>query len=142
MRFSKGRRPHRLAEISVIPLVDLFLNILVFFLVTTTFGADSVFFVDLPETSQRESAAERKSVTISIGSKGQIAVNQRKVTLGDLRTDLETVPTPRRKQFPVIIRADRGALHGRVVSVIDVVRQTGFENVGMATKVRELKEKL
>jgi biopolymer transport protein ExbD len=135
MRFSRERRGHRLAEISTVPLIDLFLNILVFFLVTTTFGADSVFFVDLPQTSQSMGMADAKQVLIAISSKGEIAVNNRRVDPVDLKDELSKVPEPRRKAFPVIIRADRSALHGSVVSVIDVVRQVGFENVGMATKV-------
>ena len=138
MRFGRQQRGHRLAEISVVPLIDLFLNILVFFLVTTTFGADSVFFVDLPQTSQSYGMAEAKQVLIAISSKGEIAVNNQRMDLSELKGELSKVPEPRRKGFPVIIRADRSALHGSVVSVIDVVRQVGFENVGMATKVERL----
>jgi biopolymer transport protein ExbD len=135
MKFNRQRRGRRVADISVVPLIDLFLNILVFFLVTTTFGADSVFFVDLPQTSQRLGTVEAKQVMIAISSKGEVAVNNHSVAPGELKDELERVPADRRKRFPVIIRADRSALHGSVVSVIDVVRQVGFENVGMATKV-------
>jgi biopolymer transport protein ExbD len=74
-------------------------------------------------------------VLIAIGSRGELAVNNRRIDLVDLKGELSKVPEPRRKAFPVIIRADRSALHGSVVSVIDVIRQVGFENVGMATKV-------
>lgn len=124
-----------MAEISVVPLIDLFLNILVFFLVTTTFGADSVFFVDLPQTAQSLGTAEAKQVLIAISPKGEIAVNNHRLELADLKGELLKVPESNRKGFPVIIRADKSALHGSVVSVIDVVRQVGFENVGMATRV-------
>jgi biopolymer transport protein ExbD len=135
MRFSRSTQRQRLAEISVVPLIDLFLNILVFFLVTTTFGADSVFFVDLPKMSARLGSAEAKEVLISVSSKGEIAVNNHRVEYAALRGELEQVPKERRPKFPVIIRADKSALHGSVISVIDVVRTVGFENVGMATKV-------
>jgi len=79
--------------------------------------------------------AEAKQVLIAIGSKGEIAVNNRRVDPVELKSELSKIPEARRKTFPVILRADRSALHGSVVSVIDVVRQAGFENVGLATKV-------
>ncbi|MFH1263693.1 MAG: biopolymer transporter ExbD [Pseudomonadota bacterium] len=135
MKFGRDRAHQRVAEISVVPLIDLFLNILVFFLVATTFGADSVFFVELPETSQRLGVADAKQVLISVSSKGEISVNNHRVSHEALQTELEQVSAERRKKFPVVIRADKSALHGSVVSVIDVVRRVGFENVGMATKV-------
>lgn len=135
MKFSRQRRPHRVATISMIPLIDLFMNVLVFFLVTTTFGADSVFFVDLPEASQQMGLSEAKQVLIAIGPTGEIAVNDHLVKLSGLEDELAQIPADRRGQLPIVIRADRNALHGAVVGVIDVVRTVGFENVGMATKV-------
>ncbi len=136
MRFSRRHRDHRIAEISVVPLIDLFLNILVFFLVTTTFGADSVFFVELPETQEGKGIQESKQVTISVSSTGELAINKRAVTQKQLQEELGQIPDLQRKSFPVVVRADRKALHGTVVSVLDMIRQAGFENIGMATKVQ------
>ncbi|HLG19302.1 MAG TPA: biopolymer transporter ExbD [Bdellovibrionota bacterium] len=136
MRFATSRRlRHRSAEINLIPLIDLFLNILVFFIVTTTFAStESFFFVDLPEASAAGQAGERKLVWINVGSAGEISVDRKIVTMEELKANLETIPAEKRATIPVVIRADRESKHGSVVTVIDLVRQQGLQNVGIATK--------
>jgi biopolymer transport protein ExbD len=134
MRFSRPRDRARESEISVTPLIDLFLNILVFFLVATTFASDSVFFVDLPEARPSEKIGERKSIVVDIDSIGRIALDKRILTVDQLRAQLSEIPKARRGQLPVVLRADRNTKHGTVVSVIDVARELGLTNLGIITQ--------
>ena len=104
-------------------------------MVTTTFAADTVFFVDLPEASPAVGVRERKQISIAVSSSGEIAVDNEPVTIEGLRANLELIPKERRNRIPVIVRADKQSRHGVVVAVIDVVRQLGLENIGIATQV-------
>ncbi|MCB0308157.1 MAG: biopolymer transporter ExbD [Bdellovibrionales bacterium] len=133
MTFSRTRKNRTAIEISMIPLVDLFLNILVFFLVSTSFNQESAFFVELPKAESAQGVAEAKSIFISMGSNNLITVNQQRVTLENLSSVLSEVSQSKRKLLPVVLRADKNIAHGKVVEVLDLVRQSGFENVGMAT---------
>ena len=135
MHFTTRTRRRIPAEISLTPLIDLFLNILVFFLVTTTFATHSLFFVDLPEAKTGEKGAQqRKEVSITVSPRGEIAVDDRVVTLDGLKQFLTGIPQERRAVMPVLLRADRQTLHGVVVSVLDAVRDAGLKNVGILTK--------
>lgn len=134
MRFRSQRRSRFEAEISIVPLVDLFLNILVFFMVTTTFGAASAFFIDLPIATPGDSVGEQRQLAISVGASGELALGKERVSLSELEDKLRQIPQERRDSIPVVVRADRGALHGSVVSVLDAVRQAGLKNVGIVTK--------
>jgi len=135
MKFKRSQTRRIHAEVTMTPMIDMFLNILIFFLVTTTFSQDSVFFVELPEATASQGEETKKQIVIAVGADGRIAVDGKEVELDTLVDQLAKIPTERRKTLPVVMRADQGSLHGRVVSVIDIVRRTGFENIGIATKV-------
>lgn len=134
MKFSRTNRRSRMAEVSMIPLIDLFLNILVFFLVTTTFATTSLFFVDLPDAKNSEGSSERQQLSINISASGEIALNRELVTFDQLRAEVAKIPNDQKEKMPVVLRADQGTRHGQVVGVIDLLRSVGMRNVGIATK--------
>jgi len=136
VKFASSRSRRDAVEISLIPLIDLFLNILVFFLVSTSFSQESAFFIQLPQTNSKEQGVSKdsKSIFISLDTQGEISINNEKTTLADLQSTLEKVSQEYRKSAPVVVRADKSVVHGQVVEVLDRVRQAGFENVGMATQ--------
>ncbi|MFH1017995.1 MAG: biopolymer transporter ExbD [Pseudomonadota bacterium] len=136
MQFTTRRGRRKEVEISLTPLIDLFLNILTFFLLTTTFASDSIFFVDLPEAKPGISAGERRMISITVDERGQVLFDRKLVSLQDLKTDLNSIPAEKRAAMPVVLRADRNARHGAVVSVIDVVRGLGLTNIGIVTQAQ------
>jgi biopolymer transport protein ExbD len=135
MEFKTRRSRRKEMEISLTPLIDLFLNILTFFLLTTTFASDSIFFVDLPEAKPGESAGERKSISIGVDDRGQVSFDRRLVSIPELKARLATIPQEKRATMPVVLRADRNTRHGAVVAVIDAIRGFGLTNIGIVTQV-------
>jgi len=131
---TRARNRRKELEVSLTPLIDLFLNILTFFLIATTFATDSVFFVDLPDAKPGESLSERKSIAISIDDAGKISMDRELLTIDQLRQKLETIPKEKRTTMPVALRADRNARHGSVVTVIDSIRDLGLTNIGIVTQ--------
>ncbi len=134
MKIPRRKRASSSVDIAMTPLVDLFLNILIFFLVTTTFTADTVFFVDLPEAKASQDLGETKKVSIHLSASGQVAFNSQVVEVNDLKSMLEGIPDHRRGSIPVVLRADKSTPHGTVVSVIDILREVGLQNVGIVTE--------
>ena len=137
MNFASGRR-RRHADINLTPLIDLFLNILVFFMVTTTFATESLFYVDLPEATKGDTITEKKLITIDLARDGRIALDGKQLTITSLTAALKEIPEAKRAKIPIVVRADQGTRHGRVVEVLDVIRNIGMRNVGIATDTKRL----
>ena len=134
MKIPRRQRNRSPAEVTVTPLVDLFLNILIFFLVTSTFSSDTVFFVDLPETTASEEMGQEEQLSISLSSRGEIALNNKRVSEVELEARLNQVPAERRSTLPIVLRADKETPHGVVVRVIDKTRELGLTNIGIVTE--------
>lgn len=133
MKFTSSRSKRDPIDISMIPLVDLFLNILIFFLVSTSFNEESAFFVQLPEASQEKGSSQTKQLFISMDRSGKVSINQKLVAEAGLEAALKAFPEAQRKAMPVVVRADKNVPHGEVVLLLDQVRRTGYQNIGMAT---------
>lgn len=132
---SASHRRRRDTEITLIPLIDLFMTVLVFFILTTTFNHDTVFFVDLPQAKDAKGVGkESKIVQISIGETGELALNNQKVNLDGIKSYLDQLAKQGKKELPVLIRADQRVTHGKVVDVIDIVQASGFNNIGILTR--------
>lgn len=130
---SSNRR--RDIEITVIPLIDLFMTVLVFFILTTTFNRETVFFVDLPETKDAQGMGKDvKQIQLSIAADGELGMNNQKVTLEGIRAYLDDLGKTGKKDIPILIRADQAVNHGKVVDVIDVIQAAGFSNMGILTR--------
>jgi|JI10StandDraft_1071094.scaffolds.fasta_scaffold478773_2 biopolymer transport protein ExbD len=122
-------------EITVIPLIDLFMTVLVFFILTTTFNRETVFFVDLPETKDAQGMGKDvKQIQLSIAADGELGMNNQKVTLEGIRAYLDDLGKTGKKDIPILIRADQAVNHGKVVDVIDVIQAAGFSNMGILTR--------
>lgn len=133
MTFSRSHQERRHVEISMIPLVDLFLNILIFFLVSTSFNQESTFFVELPQAESPKGVTDAKNLFISMNSSEELTVNQQPIKYEALSSILEKIEKNKRRSMPVVLRADKNVSHGRVIEVLDKIRVSGYENIGMAT---------
>ncbi len=132
---SQSQHKRRDVEITVIPLIDLFMVVLVFFILTTTFNRETVFFVDLPETKDAQGMGKDvKQIQLSIAADGELGMNNQKVTLEGIRAYLDDLGKTGKKDIPILIRADQAVNHGKVVDVIDVIQAAGFSNMGILTR--------
>jgi len=123
-------------EFQVAPLVDVVFLLIIFFISTASFRLEeSQLKVRLPGVGiSSVSASEFEDVIISIKSNGTVMVNQQEYdspTSNDLK-QLRTMLKKLSSIFPdqgVIIRADAGALHGRVVDVLNACAASGIKNI-------------
>jgi biopolymer transport protein ExbD len=118
------------ARIEMVPLIDMFFLLLVFFI----FGVFSMtmqqgILVDLPAaataTAQREEA-----VTISLTAEGAVFVDQQPATMEALPGLLQDVRA-RRADALVLLNADQATRHGLVVAALDAVRAAGLQRVSL-----------
>ena len=115
-----------LAQINVIPLVDVMLVLLVIVLTTATFISTGQIPVNLAKAKE---AGDRKDVpiVITLNAEGRLFVNDKPIAENDLRVTLSQEP----RQSAVVVRADKTTLLERFVSLVDDVRGLGFQQVSL-----------
>lgn len=134
MKFrGKQREPF---EISLIPLVDVVLLLVVFFMLSTTFQKESAITVDLPEASPEVRDTQKKILEITIDARGDFYINQERV----VNTQIETLKRAigaaagEARNIPLLISADAKTPHQAVVTAMDAAGQLGFVHLSLATK--------
>ena len=124
-----------LAEINIIPLVDVVLVLLLIFMLTAPMmyrGID----VNLPKTASRPTAVEERMVLTVTKDQG-LFLNDRRVTAAGLEQALRDA-FKNRNDKTLYLKADAGLSYGAVIETMDRVRRAGIERLGMVTEpIRE-----
>ena len=126
MNFFPRRR--RKPEVIIVSLIDIFAILLIFVIVTTTFKSEQpAVTIKLPE-SKTAVVADRgdEALKLSISEKEEIFLGAKKVTLEELRGELDkllALPNPPK----LALAADRRAPVGMLISVLDVLKQAGVK---------------
>jgi len=125
--------PELSESIQMAPLIDIVFLTLVFFMVTSVYGAlESEVDITLP-TAETAIQTQRNQgeIFINIRDDGAIVVNDREHTIPELQELLDRVS----ELFPggaVIVRGDRSAQLGRAIAVLDACRKADIQNVSFA----------
>jgi biopolymer transport protein ExbD len=121
-------------DINITPMVDLYLVLLLIFIIMTTAGVQGIK-VNLPKAgSPANSKIEGpKLQAITVNNEGKVFLNTIPVSLEELEQKLNAVKatTP---EFPVVIRGDSVTQYQGVMDVLDVIGRVGIAQVGLATK--------
>ncbi len=128
-------RKRKSPEISIAPLVDCVLLLLIFFLLTSSFSERLGIKISLPGSSTA-SAAERNLVEITVADTGEITVGGRPVSMNELTPALQAEVEARGK-LPVFMIADRGVVLDQVTEIMDSVRAAGLDSVAIAARAKE-----
>lgn len=122
-------------ELSLTPLIDVVLLLVIFFMVSTTFVEEGRLRVELPSASEVPVARPQDPIVVTVTARGAYGVNQQGLannTPEMLRAALVRESRGERDR-PLTIRADARATHQAVVSVMDVAARLGFTQVNIAT---------
>ena len=126
----EARRRRFMAEINVIPLVDVVLVLLVIFMVTAPMlyrGMD----VNLPKSASNTIKPEER-VVLTVERNRRVYVDKDPVPLGLLQRRLEEL-RHKNPEVAVFLRADQAVPYGTVVEVMDSIKRAGIEKLGMVT---------
>jgi biopolymer transport protein ExbD len=119
------------AEINITPLTDIFLVLLIIFMVTTSVISSQGKNVDLPNAAI--AAQTPSGVTVTVTADDEIAVDGRTVKPDQLQPVLQAALAKTREKV-VILRGDRDVVLGRAVSILDVAQQAGATGIALATQ--------
>lgn len=127
------RRRRKKARIEMIPLIDTFFLVLVFFI----YGMLSmVVHRGVPVRLPKASTAvldQKEYLAVTLTSDGKILFNEEECSLEVLRARLHHQAAAIREK-PLYINGDKTVAHGLVVEVLDAVRDAGFEKVMIEAK--------
>ncbi|MDD4916119.1 MAG: biopolymer transporter ExbD [Methylococcales bacterium] len=141
------RRKSRLpADVGLIPMIDVLLVLLFFFMVATTFRHNSNLKINLPQAGGGEMQAQAKAVNLYIDAGGVYALSGENgknlelpaQTMEGLKTALGQLSAADR-QLPLIINADGMTPHRFVVGALDAAGQQGFKQITFAINPPEKK---
>jgi biopolymer transport protein ExbD len=126
-------RGHIIAEINVTPLTDVFLVLLIIFMITTSAMVKPAADVDLPKAAENET--EPKGIIVTMTPSHEIYVNERLVggddaTLASVLHDaLDRAPDK-----VVVLAGDRDVILGEVVRVLGLAKEAGATGFALASE--------
>ena len=134
MRIAAGRREDDF-EINLVPLIDVMLTLLMFFVMTTTFVQHSSMKVTLPEASATEQARDEQNLVILVDVDGRYFIDNNEVLNPGIETLKEAIIriAGDDRDRAVILRADAKSQHQAVITAMDALGQLGFERLSLAT---------
>ena len=131
MAFRRKQRESPLVDLT--PMIDVVFLLLIFFMISTTFVETSGLSIKLPEASTTIADQEPKEVKVYLSKEGQIVVDKQDMTVEALKAHLKTFGNQGR-DMTFLLLADKEALHGRVVELMDLAKTAGFGKLAIATE--------
>jgi biopolymer transport protein ExbD len=131
---------HRLqptVTINLVPLIDVLLLIIIFFMITTTFKLTPGISLDLPSSSTTQNV---KSSVLRV-----VAVSENEIYVDKTRVNLQGLTALIKQRggsgdaggLMATVEGDRKATYQLMVSILDALRRGGIESVGLRTRVEQ-----
>jgi biopolymer transport protein ExbD len=131
MRFRRRLSPN--ANVDLVPMIDVVFQLVVFFMLSSTFVMTPGIALDLPESSRSEPVVINRLV-VTVVSANEIYLNQEPVTLETMQPVLdELAPEEDDRPLSVIIEGDSSVPYQTMVRVLDVLRRNGYRGVALRT---------
>ena len=121
--------PEEPIELNLIPLIDVIMFLLIFFISTTSMMEDQGLVVDKPKPGG-QSAGDSKSIILAITTDGKVRHEGKEIGINGVR------PTVKRlcgkEALPVVIQTAEKANSGTMIRVIDEAKMGGAKDVSLA----------
>jgi biopolymer transport protein TolR len=141
LRQIRGQRQQPIAEINVVPYIDVMLVLLVIFMITAPILSQGIT-VELPKVAAEQvPTADREPIIVSVNQQGQLFLNvseqpdtpmEAQALQVRVAAELELAKQKNQK-VNVLVKGDAGVLYGQVVSAMGILKQAGAEQVGLMT---------
>jgi biopolymer transport protein ExbD len=132
MRFRRTLgEPEEPLELNLIPLIDVIMFLLIFFISTTSFIETPGVQVDKPQAASARQL-EKNSIIFAVTSDGKVAYGGKEIGLGGVRPTVKRMCA--KEPLPVVIEADENARSGMLIRVIDEAKLGGAKDVSLATE--------
>ncbi|KYG67662.1 biopolymer transporter ExbD [Bdellovibrio bacteriovorus] len=131
MAFKDGGNDNEaIADINVVPLVDIILVVLIIFMVTAPMFMKPTINVNLPKAASGDQTAPSK-LNIALTADGRINLNGSFVSEADVQAKAQE-EVAKNADVQAIISADKDVPHGKVVGVLDIVKGSGVKKFAIS----------
>ena len=131
-----GENSDIMAEINITPLTDIFLVLLIIFMITSSAMIESGGKINLPKAVSTQS--ESRGTTVTLTPKHEIYVNQKKVSEENLDAALKEALNQNQNKT-VILRGDKDVLLGDTVKVMSIIKRAGASEIAIAAEAERAK---
>ena len=128
---SGGDESEIIAEINITPLTDIFLVLLIIFMITSSALIESGGRVNLPSAAKTEE--EPTGITVTLTPAHEIYVNERRVTEEELEGAVREMLVASTDKL-VVLRGDRAVALGEAVKVMSVIKEAGAADIAIAAE--------
>lgn len=133
MNFSNNKAQKSIKlDINLTPLIDVTLQLVIFFMLTTTFLSQTGIDVKLPQ-AKTTAAQAQEEITVFVTKEGRILIGQEEVDEGHLFNRLNALIKEGQNKL-VIVKADREIILNKAVKVMDIAKTAGAERLCIATE--------
>lgn len=135
MALSTRHRGHKgiVSEINITPLTDIFLVLLIIFMVTSAAMVESGAKISLPEVDS--TAAQPREITITVTPQNDVYVNGQLTPYEELEETLRQ-GIQNRPDVPVVLEGDREVLFGQAVKILALAQKAGATQIAIAAERR------
>ena len=116
-------------RLDIAPLIDVVFLLLIFFMLTSSFIFQPGIKINLPKALTSE-VIQKENLIIIIREDNSLYINERAVSQDEFLSRLKIAA---KEAKPILIKADRKALLGKVVEIWDLCRAEGVQKVNIAT---------
>lgn len=126
-----GNSEDPIADINIVPFVDIILVVLIIFMVTAPLVLKPAIDVSLPQASSGESKEQEKNIDVIISAEGEIYVNGKKDTLEGL-SSIAKYTAGQNVDSGAILNADKSVTLEKLTEVIDTIKLAGVKKVAFS----------
>ena len=130
MAFKFDQQDDVIAEINVVPLVDVILVVLIIFMVTAPMIMKPSINVNLPKSGSGD-ATKPSKLNITLTQAGQLQLDGKNVSESDIAAVAKD-EAAKNPDVQAIISADKDVAHGKVVSILDIVKSAGVKRFAIS----------
>ena len=130
-----GSEGGAMAEMNVVPLIDILLVLIIIFMVITPLnsrGLEALVPQPTPPNQKQDPALENLTVVVTVTANGKLKINQDDITWEGLGPRIEQI-FKERAQKVAFIKGDDAVLFAEVARAIDIMRSSGVDSVGLYT---------
>ena len=124
------------ADINITPLIDVTMSLLVIFMATAPLMTTGIA-LDLPKVGGKSLSEDVTSVNISVDKQGYYYVGDKEISQDTLVEKLKAIKDAN-KDISITISGDTSAEYGRVIGLMAMLKQAGFEKVGLKTEPQKV----
>jgi len=132
MRFRRTlAEPDEAIELNLIPLIDIIMFLLIFFISTTSMMKEKGVQVDKPQ-SQGSSQGEKSTIILSVTPDGKVTHEGKEIGLDGVQPTVKRLCSE--EALPVVIQVSEKSRSGLMIRIIDAARMGGAKDVSVASQ--------